>query len=930
MRRRYGLAILVIVLFSTNIISQTPKILYIDFGPNDGTNGNITESPDVNGNFWNNVVDPFTLDVPIELIDSENEATEISLRMLSGMERNGIQNGGLLDPDAEKLDDFAIATATQDYFFTTGTGVLGFSGLDPGKGYIFTLFGSRNTTGNRSTRYLFQGLNQVADTLQTSGTGIGGGGYNGNNSQVAITVPVFSDRRGNMELSISLVEGDFAYINCMKIEEIEAAPFVFLDFGPDDGINGNITSSPDINGNYWNNVVDGSDISDSVWLVDQFNNAIGKGYLKLNSTFLTGGIGNGGLLSPENDLLSNFAIQTATQDFFYSSGSASLEIGGLDTLSGYIFSFFGSNENIQTQITEYSLDGSETINVTLQTSGENLGGAGYNGNNSSIAVSNTLYPDSDGIITLDISVNEGDFGYLGIMGIQVIRPPYIPEAICEERDPLGIVFMGSSVANGQGATNMEGYAYQYTQLLERRYGDGTGANWSVSNISVGGNNTLDVIGRWESDLLPLCGSYVVYGLSLGNEGIHEFGRPRYEQFRDNLHFLVEQSRALDIEPVIVNCYTRADFNFTDYDYIKRMNLLIHSWDLASINVLGAIDDGSGRWADGYEADPFHPNTAGHTEFYYAIVPSLFDALAAGKRRPDRISGTYLTINNPSDDRVLEYIPDGTVHPFTMTFDVRTSGSGQLGGLEHDKGFGVLEIDDATGVLNYLAAEAKDIFGTTIINDDQWHRITLTHFYARGKTFLYVDGIFQGMIDERIETGKFILGSGTGPVTDFREWFIHRSALNDREIEAMVNDSLLNSSLEVYAPLDGEGVQEAGELINLAQSLGEVNDANAYALTVGIDDNSTSETYDIQIIPNPVIDRLKIRYFLPIEADVELIITDITGKELHASIHHELDAGFQLHQLSPDALGLKDRTGLYFINLIVNGDRLVKKVIFQKI
>jgi hypothetical protein len=39
---------------------------------------------------------------------------------------------------------------------------------------------------------------------------------------------------------------------------------------------------------------------------------------------------------------------------------------------------------------------------------------------------------------------------------------------------------------------------------------------------------------------------------------------------------------------------------------------------------------AGRWISGYWADGAHPNDAGYAEFYYAFVPSLFDAVAAGR------------------------------------------------------------------------------------------------------------------------------------------------------------------------------------------------------------------------------------------------------------------------------------------------------------
>ena len=52
-------------------------------------------------------------------------------------------------------------------------------------------------------------------------------------------------------------------------------------------------------------------------------------------------------------------------------------------------------------------------------------------------------------------------------------------------------------------------------------------------------------------------------------------------------------------------------------------------------VLGAIDDGKGHWALGW--DDKHPQNSGHHEFLYSFVPSLFEALEKGKPNPVKAS-----------------------------------------------------------------------------------------------------------------------------------------------------------------------------------------------------------------------------------------------------------------------------------------------------
>ena len=69
-----------------------------------------------------------------------------------------------------------------------------------------------------------------------------------------------------------------------------------------------------------------------------------------------------------------------------------------------------------------------------------------------------------------------------------------------------------------------------------------------------------------------------------------------------------------------------------------MNAPHQRWDVPSVNLLGAVDDGTGKWVDGFWWDSLHPNAAGHAELATTFVPSLFDALDRGMPTPRRVSG----------------------------------------------------------------------------------------------------------------------------------------------------------------------------------------------------------------------------------------------------------------------------------------------------
>jgi lysophospholipase L1-like esterase len=403
-------------------------------------------------------------------------------------------------------------------------------------------------------------------------------------------------------------------------------------------------------------------------------------------------------------------------------------------------------------------------------------------------------------------------------GPQQLARPLAPAPADTVLDPLKIVFFGSSVPFGQGATDKYGYPARYAALLAQRAAAGRGAAWRVANISVPGDNTTKVAARWARDLPPQGGRYVVLALSLGNEGIHGGGAPIFEQFKTNLAQLVARARAEGRVPVVANCYTRNDYTPEDYAFIKQMNLVLHGWSVPTINLLGAVDDGAGHWAPGYWNDALHPNDAGHAELAHALVPSLFDALRAGKAAPRRQPTDGVRLGSGGRAAAsLALRPEALLHPFTQVVSFRTAGTGQLVTLQDSLASGSLAIAPSGG-LRYTSARGGRLASPRRVNDNRWHQLALTHYYAWGQTIVYLDGAEVGRLPEKLLTRQLSLGGSAAPrQVQYRNWLFYRAGMNADEMRALAADSLLKSSLELYAPLDGRRRTQPDSLSNLAQS-----------------------------------------------------------------------------------------------------------------
>ena len=1003
------------------------RTFYIDFGQNNVSGQGFLTSTDNKGNTWNNLhgvgkgaPDKVYSMTSVPLAASDGSQTECVLQTRTTFSTNGYTNGGLQKPQASLLGDLAVETATQDYIFLEGAqdyGLLLFSGLDRTKAYRFYSFGSRKDSGTpgRVATFQFCGSNRWQGTHCMGAKGIGNAGYDGNNNNVQESDLIFPDENGNIEMTIVKHDkGGMVHLNAMKIVEVagQTAPVnnlalnqtIYIDFGEtSNSSRGHQTTTKDKNGHYWSNVSSGNSSSNVIPAKDfVLRNSTGKSsgfVLTTTCKQYTNGVNAGGNNSPADEDLGDLAVATATEDYmFIDNGDVRpFVFSKLDKANCYRLSFYGSRNHTDSRVTQYVVEGQGTWTGGQVTSGFSVGGKDMNGNLRNVLVSDYIYPDRSGQITVrfsrikgmahvnaikieeftggqrpedpvqfaslqltgnaeDVSfkpvggdvyrayarLDKGTFRLSGISadgqqlsltslgdGRFAVVSPEDPEAFvvdeaCVARitvdaaarqvtllpvtmhvcgsvatarpeleykgggvwesevtlnetssqqwvdrtmyfslgdndnlairrlkgassryalgmasdgqdveniyqnpgtytitvdmareaydiqapvDEYRVSVFGSSVANGQGATDFKGYRYLYGEHLKRRYSEGLSEYpFYTSNVSIGGNTTENLLARYD-DLIRDFGRYVIFGLSLGNEGIHGASDQEavFAKWRDNMLRLINKVRADGKVPVVMNNYTRGDYDASDYSYVKRLNLLIHEWGVPSFNCLGSIDDGKGHWADGYVADTYHQNTEGHYEFFTCMVPSLFDALKEGKAYPKRNTTKSLAMQERDS---LTFSPEGVCHPFTVTLRIK-GGAGTVCKVLCSEGEAVVSVGE-DGKVTLTTPSGSKLTSSNALTATGRHYVTLTSYYAQRRTLLYLDRVCAGEVSERLgKVSQVVVG---GSPREMSELFFWRSAMTPEEVAAVCNGKMLKSSLEIYSPLsDEDGVP------NLAQS-----------------------------------------------------------------------------------------------------------------
>lgn len=136
---------------------------------------------------------------------------------------------------------------------------------------------------------------------------------------------------------------------------------------------------------------------------------------------------------------------------------------------------------------------------------------------------------------------------------------------------------------------------------------------------------------------------------------------------------------------------------------------------------------------------------------------------------------------------------------------------------------------------------------------------------------------------------------------------------------MANDSLLKSSLELYAPLDGQAVLGSDVLVNLATSTNFIAQVTAAEVVTSIHE-PLDEGY-FQVYPNPSQGQTYFTFRLERAAEVNLSLYDLQGREVASLVKGEMPVGE--HEIRWEASQLPGQ--LYLCRLQVGDQQLTRSL-----
>lgn len=225
--------------------------------------------------------------------------------------------------------------------------------------------------------------------------------------------------------------------------------------------------------------------------------------------------------------------------------------------------------------------------------------------------------DRSGTIVID----DGAFGYLQPYPFGYLQAPKIATPDPESPQGLKIMVIGSSVAVGQKAWLLEGWASRLGESLQAKYGH------RLINVSEAGANISRTIERFGSVVTPEQPDVVIIALSLGNEGFAHcpphHRRAVQRRFESGLQQLIQMTRALGARPILGGVYPHGDYTPEHHWWLQDTHHRMLKWGVPILDWLAGLDNGYGRWKAGISFDPAHPNTLGHQLMYAAIDLSIF-------------------------------------------------------------------------------------------------------------------------------------------------------------------------------------------------------------------------------------------------------------------------------------------------------------------
>jgi hypothetical protein len=339
------------------------------------------------------------------------------------------------------------------------------------------------------------------------------------------------------------------------------------------------------------------------------------------------------------------------------------------------------------------------------------------------------------------------------------------------------------------------------------------------NKSIGGDKTSFLLARIDRDLLSEDPDVVIIGLSLANEGIKGKNKSQvYRSYVKNMKKLIQICRKNDIIPVISNCYPNDDYSEEEYAYVNKFNEELSTWPVYSIDLMGAMDNGVGKWVDGYQTDAGHPNDIGHEEMTRAVPHSVFDGLIGSEYLDIKPTKVWTSAIEIGDLDWLTAVADRELHSNTIGFEVKLNQLpmedntiaklGKWNIVASKKG--KIYVSDKNKMLIQPLNMAKNDAGSWVA------KVSLGYSYVRKELSLCINDQISKCMTTHEDIRFYKLGLNMGSDLSFRNAFWYYSSLPFYSITSIFESGRISkSSLALFAPLDDGVVVDDVPFLNLA-------------------------------------------------------------------------------------------------------------------
>ena len=137
---------------------------------------------------------------------------------------------------------------------------------------------------------------------------------------------------------------------------------------------------------------------------------------------------------------------------------------------------------------------------------------------------------------------------------------------------------------------------------------------------------------FRTNVAPLQPDVVVISFSVGHEGLpttqsESAAKIVGESFVERIRAIVNLAIAIGALPVVCESHPHDGLNMMQYAVLQDTNLRLAALGVPNLPMLAYVDDGAGRWKQGFSHDAAHPNAAGHHEMFRGLVPSIAKVFA---------------------------------------------------------------------------------------------------------------------------------------------------------------------------------------------------------------------------------------------------------------------------------------------------------------